>query len=87
MKTKVYNSFKEFLNDPDLKVNGVTKNFAILYSNYAEMNKTNEGCFNCKHCLDCVYCHDCSYCTGCKGCFLCKNCDNLKDEDFKNIVS
>jgi len=44
METQIFNSYQDFLNREDKTVNGVSIEFSIIHLNFAEQNKTIEGC-------------------------------------------
>lgn len=73
-KTEIFESYGEFLERVDKKVNGVSREFAEKNSNYKEMNQTNKGCWNCLDCFDCVECNECVKCVKCIKCFDCFDC-------------
>jgi len=62
MKTKIYDSYHEFDKRDDRSLNGVSKEFAEVNSNWESDNSTNTGCWNCWNCRDCRDCRDCSSC-------------------------
>ena len=83
MGTKIYESYRAFLNREDKKTNGVTLFFLEENNiNLDDLNLTNcEGCFNCINCESCFNCVDCENCRNCRNCYYCYNCDNiLKDK-------
>ncbi len=76
MKTLIFDSYYDFLNRPNKKVNGVSVEFSQSNKAYVDSNSSNEGCWNC---VDCQDCQDCYNCVDCRNCVNCIGC-----YDFKN---
>jgi len=87
-QTQIFESIYEFLERTDIIINGVSKEFALKFPNYMEMNQTNTGCWNCEGCTNCNYCskcrgsHDCLNCTNCTYCSECKDCTNCRGSHY-----
>ena len=82
MKTKIYNSYSEFLSREDKKENGVSSDFAKAIPFFENDNLTNESCWNCSNCSYCSYCRSCSscrYCSNCRSCSDCRSCRSCSD--------
>jgi hypothetical protein len=75
--TQIFNSYIDFLNREDKEINGVSKDFAELNSDFEKQNETNKGCWNCS------YCSDCSYCSYCSKCSYLKNATPVSSEEEK----
>jgi hypothetical protein len=84
MKTKIYNSYLEFLNREQQEENGVSKEFAEKHPDYEKENSTNKACSGCFGCFDCSGCFGCSDCFGCSRCSGLKNSKPVASE--KKIV-
>ena len=79
--TQVFNSYDDFLNREDKKINGVDKNFALNNPLFLDENTTNQGCWNCIGCSDCIdsiSCRDSRLLRGCSGCSGCSRCSRCR---------
>jgi len=76
MKTKIYNSYLEFLSREDKDENGVSPDFAKENKKFKSDNSTNKGCWNCRDCIGCRDCIDCSDCRSCRSCSDCSDCSS-----------
>jgi len=88
MSTQVFKSLKEFKRRQDKNVNGVDAAFASRFPEYASMNDSNTGCWNCVECRGCDNCYNCCNCRGCSyckdsvdcsDCVNCQSCENCRD--------
>ena len=82
MKTKIFESYEDFLNREDKNINGVSEEFAAKYPDFEEQNDTNTGCWNCYNCLNCyncVNCYACESCSSCSSSYLCDAAKNRKN--------
>ncbi|GAB2959192.1 hypothetical protein GCM10027048_28130 [Hymenobacter coalescens] len=92
--TRIYPTFRDFLQREDTSLNGVSPEFAAQHPDYAAQNATNTGCYDCSgcsdcsrcsgcsdcyDCYDCSYCSDCSRCSYCYGCYDCSGCSGLSN--------
>jgi hypothetical protein len=84
IKTQIFNSYDDFFNKEDKLINGVSKEFTKVYSNYEKMNDNNRDCWNC---VDCEGCNSCWSCDDCKGCVGCYHCIGLKGAiDLNGVI-
>ena len=74
MKTQIFENLGDFRKREDIKINGVSKEFAEKFPNYEIDNKTNQGCWECLNCKNCEWCENCSDSQQCKACSYCKKC-------------
>ena len=85
MKTKICESYEDFLKREDKNTNGVSEDFAAKYPYFEEQNDTNIGCwncFNCHYCEFCEYSHNCMFCVSCVSCVSCYDCILLNRANF-----
>jgi len=47
MNTQIFKNYDDFFERQDKNINGVSEEFAKKFPNYAEMNQTNTGCWDC----------------------------------------
>lgn len=73
--TEKFSSYGDFLRRKDQTLNGVSPEFAQAHPNFAEENKSNEGCWDCS---------DCSDCSRCSGCSDLKNAKPVAQEEGKS---
>lgn len=73
VKTKIYDSYEDFMSRPDEEdyYNGVSPEHAARNPNYYEDNKSNYGCWNCVGCTNCWFCESCTECNNCRDCAHC----------------
>lgn len=69
-KTKIFINKSHFDQRPDRSVNGVSREFAMMYPHWLEQNTHNTACW------ECVECQDCYRCVGCVNCWRCNTSEN-----------
>ena len=71
---QVFDSYLDFENREDKKVNGFSKEMVDLIierygsfeiEKWKDDQESNIGCWNCIHCTDCESCYDCRHCDAC----------------------
>ena len=85
MKTKIYESYADFLNREDKTINGVSEDFASEHPDFEKDNETNVGCWNCYDCKYCEFCensYNCMFCISCVSCVSCYDCISLNRANF-----
>lgn len=62
MTTQIFNSLEEFTERKDKKINGCKQEFLdsknLTLEQFAKMNETNTGCWECIECFKCETCLD-----------------------------
>lgn len=53
MKTVIFNTYLDFLNRDDKKINGVSQEFSNIHPDYEKHNETNNASWNCSRCSRC----------------------------------
>jgi len=78
MNTQIFKNYDDFFERQEKIINGVSPEFAEKFPNYAEMNQTNTGCWDCYNCTECYGCRNCIECQDCIRCndlVLCTDCN------------
>jgi hypothetical protein len=52
MKTQIFQSHSDFLDNDDQELNGVSPEFAETHPDYEKANESNRCCWNCSDCSD-----------------------------------
>lgn len=77
--TQIFQTYSDFLNRANKRVNGVSPEFAEEHPDWEKENERNIGCWDCSDCSDCSDCYNCSYCSSCSDCSDCSGCYGCVD--------
>jgi len=100
MRTEIFNSYEEFQNRPDKRVNGISMEFVrilidghyylneeLVIAQLKDQNTKNTGCWNCawcKYCFNCQFCFDCTLCTNAHKCEYLNECQDISGYIYDN---